>query len=256
MRPFFIRSFFAFVLGIFSFNALQASDFVVGTTSAYAPFVSLDGNQQYVGFDIDIAQEVSTKLNRTLVLKDLGSMPALFLALKQGKIDAIIWAISITKERQKQVTMIYYQGETVTSLPLLFWKTIPDDISCLEDLAGRPKAVLCVEAGSFQDSFLRKTEGLDLKHVDKVMDALLEIKYGKSLATMIDPSLMATVLKQFPEIKVLEVPLPPEEQSFGNGICMNKKNELLAQAVQRAVEELRKEGKIQELEQKWNLVGR
>jgi arginine transport system substrate-binding protein len=252
MSNYFLCYIFTFLFGA----SLWPQDFVVGTTSAYAPYVSLTDEGEYVGFDIDIAKEVSQKLARNLVIKDLGSMPALFLALKQGKIDACIWAISITNERQKQMTMIYYQGEKVQSLPLLFWKKIPDDVSSLQDLAESSRYVVAVEAGSFQDSFLQKTPNLNLKYVDKVMDAILEIKYGKSTATLIDPSLLAGFQAKFPEIKTLEIPLPPDEQSFGNGICLNLNQKALIDDVTKAVSDLRNEGKIADLEQKWNLGGK
>lgn len=252
---------FNYFIAIFSIilaltTGLRATDLVVGTTSAYAPYVSLDEQGQYVGFDIDMAQELAKKLGRSLVIKDLGSMPALILALKQNKIDLLIWAISITEERQKQMEMIYYQGEKVTSLPLLFWKNIPAQISTIEDLTKAPNAVISVEAGSFQESFLLSVSGLNLKQVDKVMDALIELKYGKSLATMVDPSLLSTVMEKFPEVKVLSVPLPLSAQALGNGICINKSNSALITQVKQAVAELRSDGKIAELERKWNLTGK
>ncbi len=92
-----IRCLFVFLIGNFFFDPIAAQDFIVGTTSAYAPFVSLNEQGDYIGFDIDIATELSQKLNRKLVIKDIGSLPSLMMALKQGKIDAIIWAISITE---------------------------------------------------------------------------------------------------------------------------------------------------------------
>lgn len=239
-------------LNIFLGTALFAQDFVVGTTSAYAPFVSLDDEGKYVGFDIEVAELLAEKLGRKLVLKDLGSMPTLILALKQDKIDALIWAVSITEERQKQMDMIYYQGEIVTSLPLLFWKTIPSDVTTIAEMA-ISSGVISVEAGSCQEAFLLTIPGLKLKQVDKVMDALLELKYGKSLATMIDPSLLPKFQKKFPEIKVLDIPLSAEEQFLGNGICLNKNNSELSAQVKTAISELRASGKIAELEKKWNL---
>ncbi|MCE5318754.1 MAG: transporter substrate-binding domain-containing protein [Parachlamydia sp.] len=234
-------------------SPLAAKELVIGTTSGYAPYVSLDERGEYVGFDIDFANELAKKLDRTLVIKDLGSMPSLFLSLKQGKIDAIIWAISITEERQKQVEMIYYQGQTINSLPLLFWKAIPEGVTSIDKMG--PQRLISVEAGSFQESFLKTIPGLNLKQVDKVMDALMEIKYGKSAATLIDPFLLPTLLPQFPEVQVLEVPLPPSEQSFGNGIALNKKNQALIAEVRKTVDELRQEGKIRALESKWKLGG-
>lgn len=237
-------------------NGLWAADLVVGTTSAYAPFVSLDEQGKYVGFDIDIAEELARKLGRSLVIKDLGSMPSLILALKQKKVDVLIWAISITEERQKQMEMIHYQGENITSLPLLFWKQIPPQISSIESMANDPNMVISVEAGSSQESFLLSVPGLNLKQVDKVMDALLELKYRKSLATIVDPSILTTILQKFPEVKVLNIPLPPAAQVHGNGICINKSNPGLIADVKQAVKELRSEGKIDELERKWNLEGK
>lgn len=234
-------------------STLSARDLVVGTTSGYAPFVSLDEQGSYVGFDIDMAGRLSTKLNRTLVIKDLGSMPALFLALKQGKVDLLIWSISITRERQQKCKMIYYQGKKVTELPLLFWEKIPESVTSIEDLSTRAKATVCVEAGSFQEGFLRSIPGLPIKNVDRVIDAIMEIKYGKSTATMIDPSLVAGYRKQFPEIKVLEVPLPENQQSLGNGICIDSSNQELIDSIEKAIDEMQNDGTIKNLEQKWNL---
>lgn len=238
-------------------NSLTAKElvkeFIIGTTSGYAPYVSLNEKGDYVGFDIDFGNQLANKLDRKLVIKDLGSMPSLFLGLKQGKIDAIIWAISITQERQKQVEMIYYQGQTITYLPLLFWKMIPAGVTSIDKMG--PQRLISVEAGSFQESFLKTIPGINTKQVDKVMDALMDIKYGKSAATLVDPLLLPTILLQFPEIKVMKVPLPLSEQSYGNGIAINKKDLTLIDEVRKAVEELRQEGKIRELEEKWNLGG-
>lgn len=238
------------------FNQSFAEDFTIGTTSAYAPYVSLNEEGEYIGFDIDFAQALAKKLNRQLVIKDFGSMPSLFLALKQNKVDALIWAISITTARQKQMEMIYYQGEKVDSLPLLFWETIPANVKTVNDLSNNSNYKVAVEAGSFQDSFLQSVPGIQLKHVDKVMDAILEIRYGKSIATMVDPSLLSTITKQFPQIKILNTSLPEAQQSFGNGICLNKNNTKLIAEISRAIEELRKEGIIAELERKWDLEGK
>jgi ABC-type amino acid transport substrate-binding protein len=252
MRKFFIVSVLSLFFSPLAAKEFVAKEFVVGTTSGYAPYVSLDEKGEYVGFDIDLATILSKKLQCSLKIKDFGSMPALMLALQQEKIDAIIWAVSITEERQKQIEMIYYQGEKVTKLPLLFWKKIPENVGSLQDLADQPNAVICVEAGSFQDAILQKRKGLTVKHVDTVTDALLEIRYGKSQATLVDPSLVSTLLAKQPELKVVDIDLNPSEQSLGNGICL-KKNSVLIEQVRLAISEMQIEGKIQELEKKWKL---
>jgi len=241
------------ILSIISFTSAIAKDLVVGTTSGYAPYVSINTDGEYEGFDIDIAKALADKLGRRLVIKDFGSMPALILAIKQNKADVLIWSISITQERQKQMTMIYYQGEKTTSLPLLFWGGIPDNIKSLEDMATNPNAVISVEAGSFQENVLLSVARLTLKQVDKVSDAILELKYGKSQAALVDNSQKISYMERFPKLKSLTINLPESKQSMGNGICLNSKNGDLIVAIQKAVNELFKEGTIANLEAKWKL---
>lgn len=233
---------------IFSFAF--AEELVVGTTSGYAPYVSLNVNGDYEGFDIDMANAIAGKLDRKLVIKDFGSMPALMLALKQNKADALMWAIAITPERQEKLAMIYYQGEKVTTMSLLFWGEIPENIKGLKDMTG---SVISVEAGSFQENALLSQPGLSLKQVEKVSDAILELKYGKSKAVCIDQSIKFLFMKKFPELQSLTINLPESKQTLGNGICLNLNNVELARAIQKAVDELSSDGTIAKLEVKWKL---
>ncbi len=225
-------------------------EFVVGTTSGYAPYVSLDGEGRYEGFDIDFANALAQKLGQKLVIKDLGSMPSLMLALQQNKIDALIWAVSITPERTQKMRMIYYQGDKVTQMPFLFWKKAPKEIRSIDDLKGR---TVSVEALSFQESVLKKYPDTQLKQVEKISDGIMEIRFGKSFATMIDPSLVAKWTAQNPNLQVVWLPLKPDEYALGNGICIHKNKSDLAARIEAATEKLIQEGKVLELEQKWGL---
>ena len=242
-----------FFIPCFAIAALE--QLVVGTASGYAPYVSLNAKGEYEGLDIDLAKALAQKLQKNLVIRDFGTMPSLLLALKQNKADFLLWAISITKERLEKMEMVYYQGEAVTDMPLLFWDSVPEGISTLEDLAQyskrTPKSSLCIESGSYQESILSKIPHLHLKYVATVTDALLEIQYGKSFATTIDPSLISRLVLKQPDIKVIRLPLPLQEQILGHGICINKNNQELAKQVRLAIGELTSEGVIAELEKKW-----
>jgi len=229
----------------------QEQPFVVGMTSGYAPFVSLNEKGSYEGFDIDIATELANKLNRPLVLKDFGSMPGLMLALKQGKADALIWAISITDQRKQSMEMIHYQGEKVEEIAIVFWKEIPKGIASFSDLG---KKTVSVEAGSYQESVLAKYPEIELKNLTQISDAILALKYGKTNACSIDDSLFPTLKRQYPELQKLNVPLAPDDISQGNGICVSRSNTALAAQVRKAVEELKADGTIAKLEKKWGLI--
>lgn len=231
----------------------EEKPFVVGTTSGYAPFVSLTDTGTYEGFDIDVAKELAKKLNRPLEFQDLGNMPSLMLALKQKKVDALLWAISITEERQNNFKMIHYQGDTIDTVPLIFWKELPEGIKTLSDLGKIAKKPICVEAGSYQEDIVKTCPKISLRYLDGVQEVVLDLKCGKSLASSIDPALLPRFTDKYPEIKVLSLPLPKEMLSKGNGICLNKAERDLAAKVQKAIDELKNEGVILKLEQKWGL---
>lgn len=223
--------------------------FVVGTVAAYAPWVSVNAEGDYEGFDIDVIKAVAKEMNKDLVLQDLGSMSALFMALDQGKIDAIIWGMSITKDRTDRIAMVRYQGDAVTSFPLLFWDKIPQNIKSLDDMKGM---TVCVEPASSQDMVLSAYPAVNKLATEKVDDALLNVQYGKAVAALVEPAIAKKFKAKYPQIQILDVPLTPEQQVQGVGICIKKDNTALIEQVERAVR-AQKEA-IAEFEAKWNIA--
>lgn len=82
-----------------------------GTSAVTEPFSFVDGSQQVVGLDIEIATRVAQKLNRKLevVNMEFGSM---IPALAANKVDMIGACITITEDRAKKVLFSkpYYTG--------------------------------------------------------------------------------------------------------------------------------------------------
>lgn len=233
-------------------GALQrSSDFVVGTTSGYAPFVSINERGEYEGFDIDVAKALAEKMGKKLVIKDLGSMTALFMALDQGSIDAIIWGLSITQDRLKKIAMVRYQGDDTMSYPLIFWGPIPAGISSINDMKGM---TVCVEPTSSQDVVLAKYPSINRMFTEKVDDALLNIQYGKAQAALVDPLIARKFKKKYPQISVLEVPLAPEDQVKGVGAALKTSNSPMITSIKKAVADLQRAGTLKALEEKWDLV--
>ena len=151
-------------------SAVQdSSTFVVGTAAGYAPFVSVNPSGEYEGFDIDVAKAVANQMGKKLVIKDLGSMASLFMALDQGMIDVIIWGMSITQDRLAKVAMIHYYGTPEIAHPLIFWKTIPANIKTLDDMAGK---IVCVEPASSHAAVLAKFPKIQTMPTEKIDDAL------------------------------------------------------------------------------------
>lgn len=86
---------------------------VLGTSADYPPYEfhkSINGKDQIVGFDIEIAKEIAKDLGVQLEIVDM-QFDRLLAALDQGKVDLVISGISPTIERQKHVDFsdIYYE---------------------------------------------------------------------------------------------------------------------------------------------------
>lgn len=233
-------------------NTSQNTDyFIVGTATGYAPFVSTNPNGELEGFDIDIAHALAKQMGKQLVLKDLGSMTSLFTALNQGSIDAIIWGMSITQDRLKKVAMVNYHGELTSSYPLLFWQKIPAEIKSISDMKGK---TVCVEPASAQEAALYPYDFINQLPTEKVDDALLNIQYGKADAAFVEPAIAKKFKNRYPEIQILEIPLPPEDQVHGAGIVLRKNDSERIQLVENAVATLKTTGIIKKLEQKWGMM--
>lgn len=224
--------------------------FIIGTVGNYAPFASINTQGEYEGFDIDMAKKLAQKLDKKLIIKDLGSMAPLFIALEQNSIDAIMWGLSITQERLNKVLMIRYAGQDTTSYPLIFWKKIPDGITNIKDMTAM---TICVEPASCQEAVLNKYPFINQKFTEKIDDALLNIQYGKADAALVEQAIAQKFKNKYPEIQILDIPLATEDQVKGIGIVVKKDNPELAKKIQDALELLQQEGIIQDLEKKWNI---
>lgn len=83
----------------------------VGTAAVTEPFSFVDGSQQVVGFDIEMARRVAQKQGKTLEVINM-DFGGLIPALIAGKVDMIAACITITDERAKKILFSnsYYTG--------------------------------------------------------------------------------------------------------------------------------------------------
>lgn len=227
----------------------QQDTLVLGTMSGWPPYVTINDKGQYEGLDIDLAQALAQKLNKKLEIQDMDTA-SLILALEQSKVDFIMTGLSITQERLQKIAMIPYQGEAITQLPLVFWKEIPTQVQTLSDLEKIQGAVVCVEPGSPQEKVLEKYPNITTKQLDPLA-SVLEVKYGKALAVLLEPAFYNDLKSKYPELVALQVPLAPEDQILGNGIGVKKTNTELVNKLTALVEQFKQDGFITDLEKKW-----
>ena len=79
----------------------------------------------------------------------------------------------------------------------------------------------------------------------------MDVKYCKSAANLVEKDTAEYLMKQHPEIKILNVPLDNEEAILGFGIGIKKENQKLFSQIQQIVQELKQSGELKQLEDKW-----
>lgn len=231
-------------------NKEKNHQLILGTNAVYYPYESINSEGEAEGFDIDMAKAIAKKLNKKLSIKETG-FDSLILELKQGKIDIIMSGMSITPSRQKEISMLPYQGEVVQSLSLAFWRNIPKGIQSLEDIKKHPFPMVSVQTATFQNDYLDGVEGIQVKSLEGNSELIMDIKYGKSLAALFEPHIASAMKEKFPELQFLNIPLEEEDWVLGNGIGIKKENSLLEEEISTVLEDLKSEGTIKELESKW-----
>jgi arginine transport system substrate-binding protein len=255
-KKFIISIFVVAILGIVFVKHFQATEapsqenLIVGLQCGYPPFEFMDTSGKIVGFDVEIAEILADKLHKKLIIKDM-EFEGEILSLKQGKIDLIISGMNITPSRLKEIMMVSYHGEQATSLSLIFWNEIPEGINTIEDIASLPNPAISVESGSIPEMFMNHYANIHAKSFQGALGPLMDVKYGKSVANLVEPDVAEYLKTQHPEIKILNVPLPNEETIMGFGIGIKKGNQELFQQIQTIIQDLKASGELKQLEDKW-----
>lgn len=232
------------------FDISSPDALVVGLQSGYPPFEWMDESGKIIGYDLDIANLLAKKLGKSLVVKDM-EFEGEILSLKQGKIDLIISGMNITPSRLKEILMVPYHGEEAKSLSLIFWNEVPEGVKSLEDLVKLPNSTVSVQAGAISDEYLRQYAMLSVRSFDGALAPLMDVKYGKSIANLVESDVAEYLNSQHPEIKILSIPLAAKDSILGFGIGIRKENPDLFIQVQQFIEELKESGQLKQLEDKW-----
>ncbi len=90
-----------------------AGKMVVATSGDYPPFAYYNSQYQLAGFDVALLQEIGTRLNIPIEMKDI-AFDGLGNALQLGQVDLAAAAISITPERQVvfDFSNVYFSSST------------------------------------------------------------------------------------------------------------------------------------------------
>lgn len=224
-----------------------ASEWVIGTSADYPPFESVE-NGEFVGFDMDLIREIGKRLDREVRIVDM-EFPGLIAAIERGIVDAVIASMSPTPERRERVdfTDSYYQSRQA----ILINPEMQVEIDSLEDFM---KYEFAVQTGTTMDDWAsnRIKEGLisegQIHRYSDVNMAALDLKNKRVEAFMLDLAVAYDLSKALDLQVATEVQI---EEAGNPGILLPKGSEEELKRINAILAELREEGFMEELVDRW-----
>lgn len=229
----------------------------MATSADFAPYEYKEG-EGFAGIDIEIAQAIADKLGMELQIVDI-AFDSVIAGVVTGKYDMGVSGLTMTPERAQTVnftdpyanavqTVIVKEDSDITSA---------DDFYNL-DAEGNPVSVkdglmIGVQTSTTGDLYISDTVenggvGEDHRIQYKTgADAVQALSTGKVQAVVIDNEPAKNFVKLYKGLKLLDTPYVEEEYA----IAINKNNTELLQRVNVAISQLKADGTIAEITNKY-----
>lgn len=211
---------------------------IVGTSADYAPYefhTLIDGKDQIVGFDMELAKEIAKDLNMELEIKDM-EFKMLLGELENGTIDMIIAGFSPDPERAVAYSDIYYKA-TQTVLVL---KENENKYKDIESLAGKSVGA---QTGSIQEGIV--TEQMTqstLISLAKIPNLVAELKGNKLEAVVMETPVAEGYLSQNPD---LAMAFNVDEEEGGSAVAVKIGNEAILESVNKTIKRVNEDGSME-----------
>lgn len=227
---------------------LNKGELILGLDDSFPPMGFRDDDDNIVGFDIDLAQAVCDKLGVELVLQPI-NWEAKEHELGTKSIDCIWNGFSITPDRQENLTLSIPYMENKIAIIVLN----DSDIKSIDDMAGKSVAV---QGSSSAEEALYSDKNKDFREslgninssFQDYITALMDLETGNSDAVLMD-SVVAKYMIHVAgkDYRMLDDTLNAEDYAIG----FRKGEEVLAEAINKALRELKKEGTVEQIATKW-----
>ena len=213
---------------------------VVGLSADYAPYefhAMIDGKDEVVGFDVDLAKEVAKDLGVELQIQQM-DFDALIAALKSGQIDAIISGMNPTEERREQIDFsdIYYEAKHAVIAP----KDEVGKYKTADDLNGK---IVGAQLGSTQQQIAQnEIQAKDVTLLQDVNSLVLALKSKKVEAMITEKPVAEMIVKNNPEIGVTDIVFGGE--GGGNAVGVQKDSPELVAEINTTIDRLKNSGDL------------
>ena len=216
----------------------------IGTSGGYFPFTFVE-NDVLQGFEIDVWNEIGERLDYDVEFVT-SKFSGLFGMLDTDRIDSISNQIAITEERKEKyifTTPYVYDGAQ------LVVKTGNDSIKSLEDLKGKKVGV---SLGSNYEQIIREFDvNNEIEIITYDGGAMeQEVALGRIDAFLMDKlSSVELIKKTGLDLQLAGDPVAFNENAFP--FVKNEKNEELIEKINTTIEEMRADGTLSEISEKW-----
>ena len=215
------------------------------TEMGFQPFeYLLEGSTDPVGYDIDVANELAKRMGLTCKFLPSQNFDTLIPTVAEGsKADIAIAGITINDERIKEID---FSGPYFTSNLAVVVKG--DSAETLQTLDAPDKQVAC-QRGTTGDGWIDENLAKATKMpLDDISAGLAGVSTGNYAAYVIDLPVAEKNLKDsFTDLKILEKVATGEEY----GIAVSKKNPELTKAINKALGEMKADGTMDKISEKW-----
>ena len=222
----------------------KAGKLTIGIDDAFPPMEFRNNKNELVGFDIDASREVGKRLG--IKVEHIPTVwDTVILSLKSKKFDIVWSAMSITKEREKEIS---FTKPYIMEKQVIVVKKGNKKIKGLKDLGA--DTVVGVQLGSTSEDALAKLNKKfkEIKKYDKNTDAFLDLKIGRIDALAVDELVGRYYLSQKPgEYAVLKEELLSEPI----GVGLRKEDVALKDKIQKTLDGMFKDGTMKKISIKW-----
>ncbi len=218
---------------------------IIGSDTAYPPMEFINDDREIVGFDVDMMNAIAELVNAEVQF-ETANFDAIFAALAGGEYDLVVSAVSVTEERDE---IIDFSEPYLSVGQVLAVQEENTEIISVDDLSegvivgvqrGTTGEQAALDAG-IPDSDIRRYDTIDL--------AFQDLATGAVDAVIADGPPTAQYTEELAGLKAVGGPFTTEDYA----IALQEGDAELQEAVNAALNQLKENGILEELMEKWNL---
>ena len=220
-------------------TTVEAGKLTMATNAAFPPYEMTTDAGDFEGIDIETAQAIADKLGLELQIDDM-DFDAALLSVQQGKADIVMAGVTVTDERK---AVMDFSDSYATGIQSII---VPEgsDITSPDDLAGKK---IGTQRGT--TGYIYCSDDFGDENVvayDDGLTAVQALNNGQVDAVVIDNAPAQEFIAANPGLKILDTSYAEEDYAIGMA-----KNSPLEDAVNSVLEELKADGTLQAIVDKY-----